>query len=33
MHKSTAILREFDKAIARVPEKELKAYRNCILHL
>jgi Fe-S oxidoreductase len=29
----TAILREFDKAIARFPEKELKAYRNNIWHL
>ena len=33
MHKSTAILREFDKAIAWFPEKELKAYRNSIRHL
>jgi hypothetical protein len=29
----TAILREFDKAIALFPEKELKAYRNRIWHL
>lgn len=29
----TAILREFDKAIAQFPEKELKAYRNSICHL
>lgn len=29
----TAILREFDTAIARFPEKELKAYRNSICHL
>ena len=29
----TAILRELDKAIARFPEKELKAYRNSICHL
>lgn len=29
----TAILREFDKAIAQFPEKELKAYRNRIWHL
>lgn len=29
----TAILREFDNAIARFPENELKAYRNSICHL
>lgn len=29
----TAILLEFDKAIARFPEKDLKAYRTSILHL
>lgn len=29
----TAILREFDKAIAQFPEEELKAYRNRIWHL
>lgn len=29
----TAILREFDKAIARFPENELKAYRTSIRHL
>lgn len=28
-----AILREFDKAIAQFPEKELKAYRSRIWHL
>ena len=28
-----ALLREFDKAIAEFPEKELKAYRNRIWHL
>ena len=28
-----AILREFDKAIARLPEKDLRAYRNNIWHL
>ncbi|WP_301748414.1 hypothetical protein [uncultured Duncaniella sp.] len=28
-----AILREFDEAIARFPETELKAYRNRIWHL
>lgn len=33
MHKSTAILREFDKAITWFPENELKAYRNRIRHL
>ena len=29
----TAILREFDKAIVRFPENELKAYRSRIWHL
>lgn len=29
----TAILSEFDKAIAQFPEKELKAYRHSIWHL
>ena len=29
----TAILRELDTAIARFPEKKLKAYRNSICHL
>ena len=28
-----SLLREFDKAIALFPEKELKAYRNRIWHL
>ena len=32
-HDKVAILREFDKAIARFPEKELKAYRDRIWHL
>lgn len=32
-HDKVAILREFDKAIAEFPEKELKAYRNRIWHL
>ena len=32
MHKSTAILREFDTALTRFPEKKLKAYRNSICH-
>ncbi|WP_280120324.1 hypothetical protein [Sangeribacter muris] len=29
----TAILREFDKAIAEFPEEELKSYRSRIWHL
>lgn len=32
-NENTAILREFDKAIAQFPEKELKAYRDRIWHL
>ncbi len=33
MYPQLHLLREFDKAIAEFPEKELKAYRNRIWHL